>query len=301
VDGSHIRTLLLTFFYRQMRDIIEKGYLYIAQPPLFRLGKGKSEQYLKDEEAFNDLLLKRLCEKVKIRFNEDTEELSDHNLYLFAGNLAEYYRAAGKLENQGIPIALLEILIQQSVEDKKFLQDREQMETLCRLLKEKGYDNIGPEWNEERDVYEVVLNATTTGIKSQQIKVGRGLIYSANFQKCLNTGKSILIYNSPPFIVVGGENEHTRATFNDIRSLLKYLIDEGKKGISMQRYKGLGEMNPEQLWETTMNPEKRVLLQVNIEDAVESDEIFTILMGDHVEPRREFIQNNALEVSSLDI
>jgi DNA gyrase subunit B len=301
VDGSHIRTLLLTFFYRQMRDIIEKGYLYIAQPPLFRLGKGKNEQYLKDEEAFNDLLLKRLCEKVKIRFNGDTEELSDHNLYLFAGNLAEYFQAAGKLENQGIPIALIEILIQQGVEDKKFLQDREQMENLCRLLKEKGYDNTGPQWNEDRDVYEVALNATTAGMKSQQIKLGRGLIYSANFQKCLNTGKSILIHNSPPFIVVGGENENTRATFNDIRSLLKYLIDEGKKGISMQRYKGLGEMNPEQLWETTMNPDKRVLLQVNIEDAVESDEIFTILMGDHVEPRREFIQNNALEVSSLDI
>lgn len=301
VDGSHIRTLLLTFFFRQMPEIIEKGYLYIAQPPLFKLGKGKNEQYLKDEASFNDLLLKNFCEKLKIRFNGDTQELANHHLYLFACNLSEYFEAAGKLENQGVPLALIETLIQQGVEDKKFLQDRQQMENLCRLMNENGYINQGPEWNEDRDVFEVVLNTMRAGIKGQQIKVGRGLIYSSNFQKCINTGKNILACNYPPFTVVDAENGNSRATLEDMRSLLKYLIEEGKKGISMQRYKGLGEMNPEQLWETTMNPEKRVLLQVNVEDAVESDEIFTILMGDQVEPRREFIQNNALEVSTLDI
>jgi DNA gyrase subunit B len=301
VDGSHIRTLLLTFFFRQMPEIIDKGYLYIAQPPLFRLGKGKNEQYLKDEASFYDLVLKKFCEKLKIRFNGDTQELANHHLYLFACNLSEYFEAAGKLENQGVPLALIETLIQQGVEDKKFLQDRQQMEKLCRLMNESGYINQGPEWNEDRDVFEVVLNTMRAGIKGQQIKVGRGLIYSSNFQKCINTGKNILAHNYPPFTVVDAENGTSRATLEDLRSLLKYLIEEGKKGISMQRYKGLGEMNPEQLWETTMNPEKRVLLQVNVEDAVESDEIFTILMGDQVEPRREFIQNNALEVSSLDI
>ncbi|MBR9982298.1 MAG: DNA topoisomerase (ATP-hydrolyzing) subunit B [Desulfatitalea sp.] len=301
VDGSHIRTLLLTFFYRQMPEIIEKGYLYIAQPPLFRLGKGKSEQYLKDESSLNDYLLKKICERIKIRYDNDTQELADHTLYLFTCHLYEYFESAAKLENQGIPFPLIDILIKQGVEDKKFLQDRQQMDPLSRMLAAQGFDNQGPVWNEERDVFEVEVQSTSTVMSEHKIKVGRGLIYSVDFQKCLNAGRQILDMNQPPFTVIGVENETSRATIDDLRALLKYLLEEGKKGTSMQRYKGLGEMNPEQLWETTMNPEKRILLQVKVEDAVEADEIFTILMGDQVEPRREFIQNNALEVSTLDI
>lgn len=301
VDGSHIRTLLLTFFYRQMPEIIEKGYLYIAQPPLFRIGKGKNEQYLKDESAFNDFLLKKICEKIKIRSEGNNSELADHNLYLFTCNLYEFFESADRLENQGIPFPLIETLIEQGVEDKKFLQDRGQMENLCRVLQEKGYIIDGPFYNEERDVFEVSVQATSDGMKEHQFKVGRGLIYSVDFQKCLNAGRQVFAMNHPPFTVLGLEDDSSRANIKDLRSLLRYLLEEGKKGISMQRYKGLGEMNPEQLWETTMHPEKRVLLQVTVDDAVESDEIFTVLMGDQVEPRREFIQNNALEVSSLDI
>ncbi|MDA8140111.1 MAG: DNA topoisomerase (ATP-hydrolyzing) subunit B [Desulfobacteraceae bacterium] len=300
VDGSHIRTLLLTFFYRQMPEIIESGYLYIAQPPLFKLGKGKSEQYLKDEAEYNNYILKKICEKVKVGFNSN-QELSNEKLYLFAGNLTEYYEASAKLENQGIPIRLVDLLIENGVEDKIFLQDKLQMETLLHRLRENGYEAQEMKWNEERAIFEILIPHFIDGKKVQPIKIGRGLIYSPEYQKCLAASKYILPYNQPPFTIIAAEDEGDEVTFPNRRDLLKYLMEEGKKGITIQRYKGLGEMNPEQLWETTMNPAKRILLQVAVEDAVESDEIFTILMGDQVEPRREFIQNNALEVSTLDI
>ncbi len=300
VDGSHIRTLLLTFFYRQMPEIIESGYLYIAQPPLFKLGKGKSEQYLKDEAEYNNYILKKICEKVKVGFNSN-QELSNEKLYLFAGNLTEYYEASAKLENQGIPIRLVDLLIENGVEDKIFLQDKLQMETLLHRLRENGYEAQEMKWNEERAIFEILIPHFIDGKKVQPIKIGRGLIYSPEYQKCLAASKYILPYNQPPFTIIAAEDEGDEVTFPNRRDLFKYLMEEGKKGITIQRYKGLGEMNPEQLWETTMNPAKRILLQVAVEDAVESDEIFTILMGDQVEPRREFIQNNALEVSTLDI
>jgi DNA gyrase subunit B len=300
VDGSHIRTLLLTFFFRQMPEIIEKGFLYIAQPPLFRIGKGKSEQYLKNEGEFNDFILKKICDKFKVRLNGDNI-IENHTLYLYTGNLTEYFEAVFKLENQGVPGELIDILIAKGVEDKKFLQDPQQMQDLFNWLEQSGYDAKAPEWNAEREVFEISIQRTIGGKVQLPIKVGRGLVYSSEYQKCVNAGKFILPNNLPPFTMLDSETDKIIGVFEDQRSLLKYLIEEGKKGLSVQRYKGLGEMNPEQLWETTMNPAKRMLLQVKIEDAVESDEIFTILMGDEVEPRREFIQNNALEVSILDI
>lgn len=301
VDGSHIRTLLLTFFFRQMPEIIENGFLYIAQPPLFKVGKGKSEQYLKDETEYNDFILKKICEKVKIGLNGGNQELSDQKLYLFAGNLTGYYEASARIENQGIPVPLIDLLIEKGVEDKTFLQDQQQMEGLLNNLKEKGYDAEEPVWNSEREIFEITIYPSDTTQKLMPIKIGRGLIYSPEYQKCLAASKHILPYSLPPFSIISGEGEQSSVVFENRRELLKYLMEEGKKGITIQRYKGLGEMNPEQLWETTMNPAKRILLKVEVEDAVDSDEIFTILMGDQVEPRREFIQTNALEVSTLDI
>jgi DNA gyrase subunit B len=312
VDGSHIRTLLLTFFYRQMEDIVKKGYLYIAQPPLFKVGKGKSEIYLKDEVDYNEWILKKICDQKEIATGKDDIKLSGHRLYLFICDLSEFYSQSEKLTKRGISPKLVELLIQQGVEDKNFLQDQDRMLALKNRLINKGYRVDNLDWNEERGIYEMMV----TGHEATEdkeiisepmaesfapIKIGRSLIYSGNFQKCLLAGKNIEKNDFPPFKIFSKDKEEPLGSAQDKKELLDFLFKEGKKGINVQRYKGLGEMNPEQLWNTTMNPEKRNLLQVKIEDMVDTDEIFTILMGEEVEPRREFIQNNALEVNTLDI
>ena len=186
------------------------------------------------------------------------------------------------------------------------------MLNLRRILIEKGYDVDDVLWNEERDVYEMEIRNTVYGKQNEifigkdptadrPIKIGRSIIYSKEFQKELVIGKKMLKYNNSTFYVYNNDKKEEALEIKDKESLLNYMLNEGKKGLSIQRYKGLGEMNPEQLWETTMNPEKRNLLQVKIEDIVDTDEIFTILMGEEVEPRREFIYSNALEVNTLDI
>jgi DNA gyrase subunit B len=315
VDGSHIRTLLLTFFYRQMPDIIDKGYLYIAQPPLFKVGKGKKdENYIKDESELNDFVLKKICNGRMLEFNKSQQQLSGHNLFMFITNISEYFSAMARLEKRGIPSDLSELLVKENVANKTYLQDEKQMSKLRDQLIKKGYlvDNLV--FSEERSVFEMVVNgmigdgedqliSEPTRKSSGSVKIGRGLIYSSDFQKCLDLWKNILKYDFPPFAVSSKDPEKNAETIKagDKRELLEIFMRDGKKGLSIQRYKGLGEMNPEQLWQTTMNPEKRILLQVTVEDVADSDEIFTILMGEAVEPRREFIQTNALEVSTLDI
>ncbi|MFC1858634.1 toprim domain-containing protein, partial [Thermodesulfobacteriota bacterium] len=312
VDGSHIRTLLLTFFYRQMPEIVEKGYLYIAQPPLLKLGKGKNKIYFKDENALNEHLLKDVCFKKRVKTGKDGDVLSEHRLYLFVGDLSEYFMGLSKLERRGIYPELAEILIQMGVEDKRFLRDYAKMSDLRQMLKENKFTVGELTWNEERGVYEMLatpFSETNKDIITREtlfkddgtVKIGRGLVYSIDFQKCVDLGKKIKKYNQPPFVVFNPEKEEDAVSVENKKKLLQHLIVAAKKGFSVQRYKGLGEMNPDQLWDTTMNPEKRTLLRVKVEDAVDTDEIFTILMGDEVEPRREFIQNNALEVSVLDI
>jgi DNA gyrase subunit B len=296
VDGSHIRTLLLTFFYRQMPEIIQEGYLYIAQPPLFKVGKGKNEIYLKDETGYNDFILKKICDKVKIRLGvEKEEELSDIRLYMFVCSLAEYFVALDTLESQGVPADIVETLTHHGVEDKSHLKNEDLIKKVSASFEALGYTVETPHWCDERNAFELNI------VQPNPIKIGRGFIYSVNYQKCIQASKNIIKHNIPPFEVISGDKESKSIKIENIRDLLNHLIEEGKKGINIQRYKGLGEMNPDQLWETTMHPEKRTLLQVKIEDVLDADEIFTVLMGDQVEPRREFIQNNALEVSALDI
>jgi DNA gyrase subunit B len=315
VDGSHIRTLLLTFFYRQMPEIIEKGYLYIAQPPLFKIGKGKKdENYIKDESELNDFIIKKICNSRKLEFSKDQKELSGHNLFIFIANISEYFSAMTRLEKRGIPSDISELLVKENVANKTFLQDEKKMTTLRDQLIKKGYVVDKPVFSEERGIFEMMVNgiigqgedqliSEPTGKSFGSVKIGRGLIYSADFQKCLDLWKNILKYDFPPFTVSSKDPEKDAQSMEarDKTDLLEIFMSDGKKGLSIQRYKGLGEMNPEQLWETTMNPEKRNLLQVKVEDVADTDEIFTILMGEAVEPRREFIQTNALEVSTLDI
>ena len=311
VDGSHIRTLLLTFFYRHMHELIERGYLYIAQPPLFRVGKGKNARYLKDELEFNDYILKRISDKKNVKIGNN-ETISDYNLYVFIGNLAEYYSVLSKIERRGIQTKLIELLIRENVEDKVFLQDNKKMKHLREILCKNGYDVGEITWSEERNVYEMVVKPSDNEKREDiiqgpdkkdiaHVKIGRGFVYSKDYQKCLVLGQKMLKFDHPPFKVYTPEKEEDALLIENKEKFLNFMLAEGKKGLDVQRYKGLGEMNPEQLWDTTMNPENRTLLQVKIDDEVDSDEIFTILMGEEVEPRREFIQNNALEVSMLDI
>jgi DNA gyrase subunit B len=180
------------------------------------------------------------------------------------------------------------------------------------ILTEKEYDVGEVMWNDERNIYEMAVRPPHNGNQRQfsmdlagknvtPVTIGRSLIYSNDFQKLIVLGKNIFKYDHPPFLIFNKDNKTDSVCIQDKESFLSFMITEGKKGLGIQRYKGLGEMNPDQLWETTMNPEKRTLLQVKVEDVVESEEIFTVLMGEQVEPRREFINNNALEVSMLDI
>ena len=312
VDGSHIRTLLLTFFYRYMNEMINKGYLYIAQPPLYKVGKGKSAIYLKIEKELNDYVLKRVCDKKFIKIGKDETMVSEHKLYLFISDLSEYFLIISRMEKRGFHNDLIELLIKEKVENKDFLQNKENMLNLKTILTRKEYDVSELVWNDERNIYEMTVRPPFNGNQKPfsgdlagknitPVSIGRSLIYSNDFQKLIILAKNILKYDDPPFLVFNKDNDTDSVCLPDKASFLSLMITEGKKGLSIQRYKGLGEMNPDQLWETTMNPDKRTLLQVKIEDVVETEEIFTVLMGEQVEPRREFINNNALEVSMLDI
>ena len=314
VDGSHIRTLLLTFFYRQMQELVDSGYLYIAQPPLLKVGKGKKAVYLKDETEFNDYILKRVCETKVLRLNSQETEIRGHNLYLLLGNLSQYMGVLEKLERQGLPSDFVELLLNKGVEGKKFLEDQQKMNDLKETLIAKGYDTGDVTWNEDRNAYGLQVTPIIDGEQGKEsggngkrpvkpVTINRGLLYSKGYQDLVVIGKKIFKYDTPPFKILENkaDSETDQTVVDTKRELLDYLIEQGKKGLTVQRYKGLGEMNPEQLWETTMNPEKRTLLKVQVEDVDVTDEIFTVLMGEEVEPRREFIQTNALEVSMLDI
>ncbi|NOY68128.1 MAG: DNA topoisomerase (ATP-hydrolyzing) subunit B [Deltaproteobacteria bacterium] len=315
VDGSHIRTLLLTFFYRQMPEIVEKGYLYIAQPPLFKLSRGKKDQYLKDEKLFTEFILKRVCEEKYIKANGEhgeSAELTGPAFYLFITGMAEYLNILWRFERQGINPEIIEKMIKNRVYDKTFLKDAEQMNELKKLFISDGFKAEEPVWNDEKQVYEMMVHpkaeAEDEGIETislsekSHVLMGRSLVHSRDYQKALVIYKDLIKYDTDRFEIFTKDKEEEKpVVIKSKRELVRYLMDQGKKGLSIQRYKGLGEMNPGQLWDTTMNPETRSLLQVKIENIVETDDIFTVLMGDEVEPRRKFIQDNALEVSMLDI
>ncbi|MFO7861626.1 MAG: DNA topoisomerase (ATP-hydrolyzing) subunit B [Desulfosalsimonas sp.] len=319
VDGSHIRTLLLTFFYRQMPELIERGYLYIAQPPLFKLSRGKKDNYLKDEKEYIEHILRRACDekyiKARIQSSEDAV-LTGHRFYLLVTSMAEYLTMLGRLQRHGIYAELVETMIRTGISDKSHMQDQGRVAHLRSVLEQGGFTVGEPEWNEERNVFELLVYPKQADEMEQMfsdisekkqitVKIGRSLVHSKDYQKALTLYEDIEPYDGDEFeIYKAGEDEQKESdpvVVKTKEALIHYLMEEGKKGLSIQRYKGLGEMNPDQLWATTMNPESRTLLQVNVENIVDTDDIFTILMGDEVEPRRNFIQSNALEVSMLDI
>lgn len=301
VDGSHIRTLLLTFFFRQMHDLISKGYLYIAQPPLFRVGSRKSGTYLKNEEEYSEYLVKRITGQKNIFINGNKDPLLEEEFYGFLTDLTDYYSAVNQLKKRDMDINLLLTLIKNGVKDKFFLEDKNNFLSLIKDLGNNGYVAGEIEYDELRNIFEMDIFDK----KENQLllRVGREILSTGDYQIMLKKYETIENFNKPPFIMSAKQSEaqvKKEHTFKDTDGLFEFLMTESKKGINIQRYKGLGEMNADQLWETTMNPDKRIMLQVNIEDAEKADEIFTLLMGEEVEPRRNFIQKHALEVSSLD-
>jgi DNA gyrase subunit B len=309
VDGAHIRTLLLTFFFRQMRELIEKEFLYIAQPPLFKVGKGKNEQYIDKETQLIDFFIKNVCEKKYVKAGD--VRLEDHDLSVFLGQVSDYLKEIAELKKRGYNAKLLELLLLHNVTDKQVLNDKEKMANVRTALSENGFLVEDLVFNEEKQTYEFfitipvqddeeefITGKTMTDIKP--VKIGRNLIYSARYQNMVVLAHKLAKYNKPPFEVYSKETNKEEASFETIKKMYLYMEEAGKKGVVFQRYKGLGEMNAEQLWSTTMDPASRRLLKVKIEDAAEADETFTVLMGDDVEPRKKFIQENALEVAMLD-
>ena len=303
VDGSHIRTLLLTFFFRQMPEVIDCGYLYIAQPPLYKVGQGKRTAYLKDERELNDFILKRVSENRRLQIGADGTVLEGHELYLFAAELSDYISVLNKIDARGVEDRLGEMLAKYGIDGKDFLLSHDRMDQLAQALNKAGYQTTGLGWNEERGIHEMIVMPRTDSGKEwlRPLRLGRGFVYSKNFQMLLALGQRVFARDNPPFVLSLKDKPEDTTIFETKAQLLNHLVDEGRKGLGVQRYKGLGEMNPQQLWETTMDPNTRTLPQVSVEDAHEADDLFTVLMGEEVEPRREFIYENALEVSTLDI
>jgi DNA gyrase subunit B len=285
VDGSHIRTLLMTFFYRQMPQLIEKGHLYIAQPPLYKISKGRSFQYLNDERNFEKFMIRKISEEFQLQVNKQSEVIKGDKFRKFLQIM----------ERKNYPFFLIEILMKNDVGDLEFLRSSKNMQKIQSLLTEKGIVSVLSK-DEEHGLYELSVNFQINGLVVTS-KLNMDLVTSASYQTLYKTNKSLEGLRPPFFILSNGD----KIKLENESKLLEYLYDNGKKGIVIQRYKGLGEMTPIQLWETTMDPEKRYLLRVSILDAVEADKTFTILMGDEVEPRRNFIETNALEAQNLDV
>ena len=296
VDGSHIRTLLLTFFFRQMPELIEKGHLYVAQPPLYRVVDGKKEVYIKDGESFNDYVLKRISEKEALSTGNG-ETISGRKLGSLLNNLVKYYDNKNKLCKRGYSESFVEFLATYGMRDKALFKNREFMQQLFLKLQEAGFQVKDVQLPEDgQGYYEFTVAETKNG--GQSFLVDWEMFTSPELKRLMAIAYELRGLSGVTFTLSGdGETKD----INNWRDLLDHLMSRGKSGLTIQRYKGLGEMNPAQLWETTMDPGKRTLLQVKVEDVLEADEIFSILMGDKVEPRREFIQSNALEVEELDI
>jgi DNA gyrase subunit B len=291
VDGSHIRTLLLTFFYRQMGQLIENGNIYIAQPPLFKVKKGKSEQYIKDERQMSRFLLKKATENLIIDANG--HELKGKDLTSFLEKLIELNGVFHKVDRHFRDGRVTDLLLAMAADNRTFLADAEKMKALAQKIESFGY-SAEILMDEEHSVQKLIYRE---GSQSPRL-IGYQQLSSPEYQRLLVLHNAIGELDHPPFTA---KSDSSSASLKGRQQLIDHIMELGKKDLQIQRYKGLGEMNPEQLWETTMDPEKRTLLQVQVKDAVDTDDIFTVLMGDAVEPRRKFIEDNALEVKNLDI
>ncbi len=304
VDGSHIRTLLLTLLYRQFPELIENGYVYIAQPPLYKYKKGKSERYLKDDKELDSFLVTNSIEDSVITVDgkkiDNEEAMKLINKYRsYTGNLASYdvhfdtYLLKQIIENSNINA--------ETLKDKAALQ--KELDQLTAHFKEEEKNTLRSyafeiEENPENKSNFVRITVKTTA-RIKRFKMNNYFLESPEFADLINSYDGIKKYMGAKFNF--DKDKKDAREFESLKDFSQFILEDGKQGAYIQRYKGLGEMNPEQLWETTMNPENRTLLQVKIEDSIEADQVFSVLMGDAVEPRRQFVEDNALNVRNLDV
>jgi DNA gyrase subunit B len=304
VDGSHIRTLLLTFFFRQMRELIERGHLFIAQPPLYKIAKGKQHQYLKDDEGLNQYLTQGALENASIYVNPDAPPISGSGL---EGLVVQYRKVAGTIDRLS-RLYSSEVLwemvygaslsVEQMREERPVVAFAEQLSERLLSVAPKGSSyEVVVRKDQERQLFFPVVKLLSHGVDSET-EYHHDFFSSGEYRSLIALGETLNNLIEEEGYFQRGEKVLRTRSFAEG---LDWLMSEARKGYSIQRYKGLGEMNPSQLWETTMDPEVRRMLQVTIEDAIVADQVFTTLMGDQVEPRREFIELNALSVANLDV
>jgi DNA gyrase subunit B len=299
VDGSHIRTLLLTFFYRQLPGVIENGHLYIAQPPLYRVKKGKTERYLRDEAALDDFLLDLAIENLRVG------TLTGGELKAWVKTFLHCEKLLDVVERKGRDRRLVSALLNQSGFSLDVLKNRPLLEEVLAAT-ESAIQAAAPELlpvsfslEEDSEIggYRIVATTGVDGAGTRTV-LDSDFLLSPEAQEIIKLLGDLRAIGTPPFTLFDKEEP---TVLGSQKEVVDAILARSRHSVEIQRYKGLGEMNPEQLWETTMNPETRTLLQIRIEDAYEADEIFSTLMGDEVEPRRRFIAENALAVKNLDI
>jgi DNA gyrase subunit B len=305
VDGSHIRTLLLTFFYRQMPELVERGHLFIAQPPLYKVKRGKQERYLKDETGFEDYLIEIGTEDIRLRTSANGNGLAGQPLQTFIKKVLRWEKLMAMTTRKRRSRAVIEALLTAQEFNEETLKNETALGKFQADL--ASYINLAApseaplscelEEDPEYGCFKLICSTRSNGSGLQTV-IDRDYLTSVEYKELKRLFGELTNPGFPPYSVEnGGAKTHLRS----FTELADHILEAGKKGQYIQRYKGLGEMNPGQLWETTMNPETRVLLQVRIEDAVEANDIFSTLMGDEVEPRRKFIEEHALTVKNLDI
>ena len=307
VDGSHIRTLLLTFFYRQMPRLVEEGYLYIAQPPLFKVKRGKSERYIKDEPALEEYLLDLALASAQVRTGSREQPIEAADLRRLLQHASDRRRLLDLLALRQMDERVIDATVRSGLPIEAALSDEARLRDevtgqidleFSRVHSDGEVISWSFEPDSEHDAHKLVAETRRGGIALRTV-IDTDLVRSADYQQLAGLWEEIRQLGPPPFQLVAGQSEAEEIP--TAIALLERVLELGKKGLSIQRYKGLGEMNPDQLADTTMDAATRTLLQVRVEDAYEAEEAFTTLMGDDVEPRREFIERNALNVVNLDI
>jgi DNA gyrase subunit B len=304
VDGSHIRTLLLTFFFRHLPELVERGHVYIAQPPLYKISKGKQHQYLKDDDALTAYLTQAALENASLHVSADAPAIQGEALEALVSNYRQVVAISDRLSRIYPQKALMEMVYIDAL-DSDMLPDRGKVEVWSASLQQRleasasggATYKVAIREDEERKIYLPEIRVVAHGIETAH-DINHEFFESGEYASIVALGKQIQGLMEEDAYVKRGEKTFETVSFADA---LEWLMSESKKGHAIQRYKGLGEMNPDQLWETTMDPETRRMLQVSVEDAIAADQMFTTLMGDQVEPRREFIEENALYVANLDV